>query len=85
MPETDLAQNLPPSALAALLESARTPHELAVYRGVLTPRELDAPEVETAALVSGAALHDLGWMRRVDVRGADRFPLAERNGDQHGE
>ncbi len=41
--------------------------------GVLTPRELDAPEVETAALVSGAALHDLGWMRRVDVRGPDRF------------
>ncbi|MGH9562602.1 MAG: YgfZ/GcvT domain-containing protein, partial [Terracidiphilus sp.] len=25
------------------------------------------------ALASGAALHDLGWMRRVDVRGADRF------------
>ena len=29
--------------------------------------------METAALVSGAALHDLGWMRRVAVRGADRF------------
>ena len=73
MPETDLAQNLQASALAAMLESARTPHELTVYRGVLTPRELDAPEVETAALVSGAAIHDLGWMRRVAVRGADRF------------
>jgi folate-binding protein YgfZ len=73
MPETDLAQNLQASALAAMLESARTPHELTIYRGVLTPRELDAPDVETAALVSGAAIHDLGWMRRVDVRGADRF------------
>jgi folate-binding protein YgfZ len=29
--------------------------------------------VETEALAHGAALHDLGWLRRVDVRGADRF------------
>ena len=73
MPETDLAANLQATALAAMLESARTPHELAAYRGALTPRELDAPEAETAALAAGAALHDLGWMRRVAVRGADRF------------
>jgi folate-binding protein YgfZ len=73
MPETDLAQNLQASALAAMLESARTPHELTFYRGVLTPQELDAPEVETAALAFGAAIHDLGWMRRVAVRGSDRF------------
>jgi folate-binding Fe-S cluster repair protein YgfZ len=43
------------------------------YRGVLTPRELDAPQKETAALVSAAAVHDLGWLRRVAVRGEDRF------------
>ena len=43
------------------------------YRGVLTPRELDAPGKETAALVSRAAVHDLGWLRRVAVRGEDRF------------
>ncbi|MGA2338720.1 MAG: hypothetical protein ABSF75_02410 [Terracidiphilus sp.] len=73
MPETDLAQNLQASALAAMLESARKPHELTVYRGVQTPLELDAPEVETAALAFGAAIHDLGWMRRVAVRGSDRF------------
>jgi folate-binding protein YgfZ len=73
MPETDLAQNLQATALAAMLESGRTPHELIVYRGALTPRELDAPGVETAALAFGAGLHDLGWMRRVAVRGADRF------------
>jgi folate-binding protein YgfZ len=73
MPETDLAQNLQATALAAMLESGHTPHELTVYRGALTPRELDAPEVETAALAFGAGLHDLGWMRRVAVRGADRF------------
>ena len=73
MPETDLAQNLQATALAGLLESSRTSHELIVYRGVLTPVELDAPETEIAALVFGAAIHDLGWMRRVAVRGADRF------------
>src|SRR5208337_2187280 len=73
MPKSDLAQNLQTTALAILLESAHTPHELTVYHGALTPRQLDAPEVETEALAFGAALHDLGWMRRVDVRGADRF------------
>ncbi len=73
MPETDLAQNLQATALAALLESSRTSRELAVYRGALTPGELDAPETETAALAFGAAIHDLGWMRRVAVRGSDRF------------
>jgi folate-binding protein YgfZ len=73
MPESDLAANLQATAVAAMLESARTPHQLTVYRGALTPQELDAPEVETAALASGAAIHDLGWMRRVAVHGADRF------------
>ena len=73
MLKSDLALNLQATALAALLESAHTPHELTAYRGALTPRELDAREVETEALAFGAALHDLGWMRRVDVRGADRF------------
>ncbi len=73
MSEIDLAQTLQATALAALLESSRTSRELAVYRGALTPAELDAPETETAALAFGAALHDLGWMRRVAVRGAERF------------
>jgi folate-binding protein YgfZ len=73
MTEIDLAATLETTALAAMLESAGTPRDLAVYRGVLTPRELDAPETELEALTRGAALHDLGWMRRVAVRGADRF------------
>lgn len=73
MAEPELVANLQATALASLLESAHTPHKLAVYRGALTPQELDAPQVEIEALASGAALHDLGWMRRVDVRGADRF------------
>jgi folate-binding protein YgfZ len=62
---TLLAQLVPPQMAAGT--------ELAVYRGVLTPRELDAPRKETAALVSAAAVHDLGWLRRVAVRGEDRF------------
>ena len=73
MAQSDLATNVQASALATMLESSHPSHELAVYRGVLTPRELDAPEVETAALAGGGAIHDLGWMRRVAVRGADRF------------
>jgi folate-binding protein YgfZ len=73
MPEVDFAANLQTTALATMLETAGTPRELVVYRGVLTPQGLDARNLETAALARGAALHDLGWMRRVAVRGADRF------------
>jgi len=58
--------------LARLLTAASAP-ELAAYRGLLTPHELDAPEREAAALAFGAAVHDLGWLRRVAVRGEDRF------------
>jgi len=73
MTDTDLALNTQATALAAMLESARTPHPLAVYRGVFTPQVLDAPDTEIAALAHGAAVHDLGWLRRVAVRGEDRF------------
>jgi folate-binding protein YgfZ len=73
MTENNLAVTIQASPLAALLASVRTPHELAACHGVLTPQVLDAPARETEALASGAAVHDLGWMRRVDVRGEDRF------------
>jgi folate-binding protein YgfZ len=77
MTETDLAQTASPTPLAALLASAAgtasAPPQLAIYRGSLTPRQLDAQERETAALVFGAAVHDLGWLRRVAVRGEDRY------------
>jgi folate-binding protein YgfZ len=43
------------------------------YLGVLAPQQLDAPIAETEALLFGAAVHDLGWLRRVEVRGEDRF------------
>jgi folate-binding protein YgfZ len=73
MTQTDLAATIQATPLAALLASAAMPHELTEYRGVLTPRELDAPEREIAAFATGAAAHDLGWLRRVAVRGEDRF------------
>ncbi len=73
MTESGLSVTIQPTALAAMLESSRTPHQLVACHGVLTPQVLDAPESEIAALVQGAALHDLGWMRRVAVRGEDRF------------
>ncbi len=70
MTETDLSLATP---LAALLTQAAAGPELQAYRGVLTPRELDAPGRETAALAFGVAVHDLGWMRRVAAGGQDRF------------
>ena len=66
-------QALPATPLAALLESAASPHELTAYRGALTPLEFDAPARETEALVSAAAVYDLGWLKRVAVRGEDCF------------
>jgi len=45
---------------------------IAPYHGVLTAQHLDAPETEIAALLEGAAVHDLGWQRRIAVRGEDR-------------
>jgi folate-binding protein YgfZ len=82
MTELVNAANLAPTPLAMLLgtiakEQKTAPQPasspLTAYRGVLTPLLLDAKEREMEALVRGAAVHDLGWMRRVAVRGADRF------------
>jgi len=73
MTETAIAAHAVATPLATLLASAAKPPQIAEYRCVLTPRELDARAQETAALTSGVAVHDLGWMRRIAVRGEDRF------------
>lgn len=73
MTGTDLAPTLQATALALLLESTGHPHQLVPWRGALTPEKLDAAERETAALAFEAAVHDLGWFRRIAVRGDDRF------------
>jgi folate-binding protein YgfZ len=73
MADTGNTLTIQPTALVSLLESTHIAHELSAYRGALTPRHLDAPESEIAALSKGAAVHDLGWMRRVAVRGQHRF------------
>jgi folate-binding protein YgfZ len=70
--------NLSPTPLATQLATAAeslgsTFAPLAAYRGALSPRELDASERERTALLTGVAVHDLGWLRRVAVRGEDRF------------
>jgi len=71
--EETLPLVLRPTPLAELLSRGGTPAELTAYRGVLTPRELDVEGRETEALLFGAAVHDLGWMRRIAVRGEDRL------------
>jgi folate-binding protein YgfZ len=73
MTEMTTAPSPTETPLAALLASAERPPEFATYHGVLTPLELDARASEIAALVSGVAVHDLGWLQRVEVRGEDRF------------
>jgi len=73
MTQIDLAATPQATAFAEMLDSAATPHQLAPYQGVLTPLELDAPLAESEALANGAAGHDLGWLKRVAVRGEDRF------------
>ncbi|MGA2352726.1 MAG: folate-binding protein [Terracidiphilus sp.] len=72
---TDEAQpaSVRATPLAALLAQSAVNPELVACHGALTPRELDAAERETAALLTGVAVHDLGWLRRVAVRGEDRF------------
>jgi folate-binding protein YgfZ len=72
-----MTENLAVSALltplATQLNSGATKPQLVEFRGAMTPQQLDAPALETAALAREAAAHDLGWMRRVTVRGEDRF------------
>jgi len=73
MTHTDAVHSTPATALAVFLDTAAPTHKLSTYRGVLTPEGFDAPESEIAALAAGAAVHDLGWQRRIAVRGEDRF------------
>jgi folate-binding protein YgfZ len=62
--ETSLSQHL------TATEPVSSP-EMIPYLGALTPRQLDAAEIETGALLFGVAVHDLGWLRRIAVRGED--------------
>jgi folate-binding protein YgfZ len=73
MSEIALAASPVATPLAAWLASGEIHPETTVYRGVITPQELDARQTETEALAFGAAVHDLGWLRRVQVKGEDRF------------
>ncbi len=73
MNESAVAATLQPTPLAAHLMAAGKQPPLAEYRAVASPQMLDAPAVEAEALARSAAVHDLGWFRRVAVRGEDRF------------
>jgi folate-binding protein YgfZ len=69
----NLAVTILQTPLTAQLASVAHAPRLTEFRGVLTPFEFDAPAEEIEALARAAAAHDLGWMRRVSVRGEDRF------------
>jgi folate-binding protein YgfZ len=71
---TELVQNAAPTtALAASLAISPSGSALMTYRGALTPQRFDAPEAECTALLRNVAVHDLGWLRRIAVRGEDRL------------
>ncbi len=70
---TALPTPLAAQLLATPLASVANAPRLVEFHGALTPHEFDAPANEIAALAIGAAAYDLGWMRRVNVRGEDRF------------
>lgn len=69
----NLVVTAPPTLLASQLSSGVNPPRLVDFHSALTPQSFDAPAEEIAALARGSAAHDLGWMRRVSVRGKDRF------------
>src|ERR1700676_2596400 len=73
MADLKVAASPAATPLAGFLASADPQPHCAPYHGVLTPIELDVRPAEIEALISGAAVHDLGWLRRVAVRGNDRF------------
>lgn len=73
MTDTALAAPLTATPLAAWLASGDSHVQTAAAHGVLTPVQLDGFPTEIEALATGAALHDLGWIRRMKVRGEDRF------------
>lgn len=73
MTELAISQPRTITHLAALSASTPKPAALTEYHGVQTPASLEPLEQELAALALGAAVHDLGWLRRTAVRGEDRF------------
>jgi folate-binding protein YgfZ len=73
MTDVNVASSPTATVVAGILVSEQPQPAVAVYHGALTPTELDARSREIEALSSASAAHDLGWLRRVAVRGGDRF------------
>ena len=72
MTEIEATTAFSATTLAEYLADSGLASSLVPCFGALTPQQLDAPEAETGALLTGAGVHDLGWLRRVAVRGEDR-------------
>ena len=72
MTDSNVAAAPAATVLAGILLSADPQLACGAYSGASTPVQLDARQAEIEALISGAAVHDQGWLRRVAVRGTDR-------------
>jgi folate-binding protein YgfZ len=73
MTELVLNATAPATTLAHHLAARNSDSALIPYLGASTAHHFDAPERETDALLHGATVHDLGWLRRIAVSGEDRF------------
>jgi folate-binding protein YgfZ len=73
MSDLTLAASPAATPLTAWLASGDSQPSGGAYHGAITSVRFDEPTVEIEALTTGAAVHDLGWLRRVEVRGEDRF------------
>lgn len=60
-----------PTPLASLLAPVLAPEALIEHQGVVTAACFDGFEAETEALFFGVAVHDLGWLRQVYLKGSD--------------
>ena len=69
---TEQATTTVPATTLSLSLVADSP-TLMEYRGALTPDHFDALEAEIGAMIHATAVYDLGWLRRIAVRGEDRF------------
>lgn len=62
-----------PTPLAHLTQAAARPPKLVERFGVQTPEAFEPMPREIAALARSAAVYGKGWLRRIAVRGEDRF------------
>ncbi|HWA95600.1 MAG TPA: hypothetical protein VG844_13440 [Terracidiphilus sp.] len=73
MSDSTISNAPTPTPLAHLTQTALRPPRLVERYGVQTPEAFEPMPREIAALARSAAIYGKGWLRRIAVRGEDRF------------